>query len=379
MPLWNQHLQVDIWVWFERMQYWFTHHSFVGLEGSEFLPATLLYLFIPTFLIPFGWFSYANYLPAALLVNLSVVAAHLILVRRAVSVKQFARFIFLLACFGPILLFRFDALATLTLILGLLFFLRQKYGPAGLFLGLSAAVKVYPIIFLPYLILILWQKRAGKAIATLLIYFFEAIILSVLAFFILGGDYQQILAALNFHNLKSISIESVPGSFLTGWSLLTAGQAPRLISGYGIWAIPGPAALFNRLWVLPVTLIYFSLWRRRLFKQFSWGVVLSLMLVFLVFSKNLNPQYAWWFMSLLPFVKPGRLIWLLSFAVAILNQLVYPIWYTRLLEEFYQHNQSYWLYFLLLLRNLLIICLAYLSLKIWYSPRSKTTGKLALK
>ena len=155
-------------------------------------------------------------------------------------------------------------------------------------------------------------------------------------------------------------------------------SSPGLISGYGIWAIPGPVALFNRLWVLPVAVIYLSLWQQQLFKRFDWGVIFSLMLVF-SFSKNLNPQYAWWFLSLLPFVKTSRLVWLLAFGIAILNQLVYPVYYTWLLEEFYQQNRSYWVYYLLLLRNLLIIALAYLSLKTWYSPVSKTKGKLALK
>ncbi|MDZ4228799.1 MAG: glycosyltransferase 87 family protein, partial [Patescibacteria group bacterium] len=279
---------------------------------------------------------------------------------------------------GPILLFRFDALVTLTLLFSLLAFIKRKFAWSGFCLGLATGMKVFPVIVLPYLLMILIKQKQLKSLLLLLIYFGEALLLPVLIFFLLGGNWQQIIGALNFHNLKLISIESLPGSFITGWSLITTGQPPPLLAGYGIWAIPGPAALFNRLWVVPIGLVYYFIWNQRS-KYFNWSVPLALMLVFLVFSKNLNPQYIWWFMALLPFVKAGRAIWVLTLAVTLLNQLVYPIFYTTLIEEFYQKNSSYWIYYLLLLRNLGIAALAYLSLKTLYPDSSKTKGKLALK
>jgi len=217
-------------------------------------------------------------------------------------------------------------------------------------------MKVFPIIFLPYLLLLLRRR------SVFLIYFLEALIVPILIFFILGGNREQVATALQFHNLKLISIESLPGSLITGWSLLVNGQAPALLAGYGIWAVPGPAELFNYLWLAPIGLVYYLIYRRGI-KVFNWNIPLVLILTFLVFSKNLNPQYVWWFMALLPFVKADRLTWILTLAVALLNQLVYPIFYTTLIEEFYQKNSSYWIYYLLLLRNLGIVAIAYLSLK----------------
>ncbi len=372
LPLWNQHLQVDIWVWFERIQSWFAHHSFAGLEGNEILPLTLLYLFVPVILVPFGWLNYGNYLPAALLINLAAGGLHLVFVKR--KPVFLASLLFL----GPILLFRFDALVTLMLLLAFTAFIKKKFPQTGFWLGLATGMKVFPVIFLPYLLMILVKQKQFKSLVLMLIYFGEALLLPVLIFFLLGGSWEQIGTALEFHNLKLISIESLPGSVITAWSLLTARRPPALLAGYGIWAVPGPAALFNRLWLAPIGIVYYFIWKNRS-KHFDWSIPLVLILVFLVFSKNLNPQYAWWFMAFLPFIKATLLMWILALAIALLNQLVYPIFYTTLIEGFYQQNHSYWVYYLLLLRNAGIVALAYLSLKILYPNSSKTKGKLAVK
>lgn len=354
---------MDIWVWWQRVEFWFRGRTFSGLTGNEILPLTLLYLFVPTLSIPFGWLSYANYLPAAWVLNLTVIGLHLIFIKRKTL------FLLSLLFLGPILLFRFDALVTLLLILSFVSFEKNRPAQAGFWLGLATGMKVFPIIFLPYLLLLLRRR------ALFLIYFAEALILPVLAFLVLGGNWGQVIDALNFHNLKLISIESLPGSIITGWSLLTRGGPPALLAGHGIWAVPGPAALFNRLWLVPLGLVYYLIWKNRP-RQFDWNVPLALTLVFLVFSKNLNPQYLWWFMVFLPLVKISRAVWLVALAAALLNQLVYPLFYTKLIEGFYQHNGSYWVYALLLLRNLGIV---YLTWNILYPFWSKTRVKLVSK
>ena len=360
---------MDIWVWWERVSYWFTNHSFAWLAGNEILPLTLLYIFIPAGLVPYGWLSYGNYLPAALLINLAVLAGHLFFV------KKKPIFLAGLLCLGPILLFRFDALVTLLILLSFSFFIKNRFPEAGFFLGLATGMKVFPVIFLPYLLLIFFKNKQIKSFILFIIYFAEALLLPVLIFFLMGGTSVQITHALNFHSQKLISIESLPGSIITGWSLLTQGRPPALLAGYGIWAVAGPAALFNRLWLVPLGLVYFLIYKRG-GKAFNWNVPLALILTFLVFSKNLNPQYLWWFIALLPLVKVGRLVWMVTLAVALLNQLVYPIFYTTLIESFYQQNQSYWVYYLLLFRNLGIV---YLTWKSLYPLSSKMRGKLAAK
>lgn len=362
-PIWNSHLQVDIWVLWERLNYYLSHgHSFAGLLGNEVLPATLLYLFVPAALIPIGSLGYVNYLPAMMLANLIVLVLHWTIV------PDKKTFLLSLLLFGPILLFRFDGLVTLFLLLGFLMFTKEKYHFAGFWLGLATGMKVFPIIFLPYLVLILLRKGKKKETLALLIFFVEALLIPVMAFLLLGGDLEQIKMALSFHSQKLISIESVIGSFVTGLSLLFKGTPPELIPGNGIWAVQGPAELFNRLWIVPVGLIYLLLYRRKnIGKNFSWLVPYTLMLVFLIFSKNLNPQYMWWFMAMMPFVKPSKTMILLVLGAALLNQLVFPVFYTKFVEDFYRFNESYWVYYLMLLRNLILVGVSYMSIKrLWH-------------
>jgi len=362
--LWNNYLQADVWVWWERVNYWRQQNSFTGLTGNEILPATLLYIFLPGLLVPVGWLNYGNYLPAAMLLNLAVLGLHLVLV------KNRPLFLTSLMFFGPILLFRFDAAVTLLLLTAFWAFNRQKIPLSGLALGLATGIKVFPLIFLQYLT---WLSRRRLL---LLIYFAEGLILPALIFWLLGGSGDQIAAALSFHSLKLISIESLPGSMITGWSLLLQGEPPPLLAGYGIWAIPGPAGLFNWLWLVPVGLIYAGLFFCGRLKKFSWRVPLALILLFLVFSKNLNPQYLWWYMAFLPMLKLDRPVWLAACAAAGLNQLVYPLFYTQLIEDFYQSNRQHWVYYCLLLRNVAIV---YLTWKILCPLLSETKGKLVKK
>lgn len=356
-PVWNNHLQVDIWVFWERLNYWLNNlHSFAGLTGNEILPTTLLYLFVPIALIPVGLLSYANYLPAMLLTNLVVLGMHWLIINR----KEI--FLVCLLFLGPILLFRFDALVTLTILLAFMAFIKERYKLSGFWLGLATGMKVFPVIFLPYLVLILVKQNNRKALQKLLIFFGEALLLPVFIFLLLGGSLEQVAAALAFHSQKLISIESVPGSLITGWSLLFSGSPPDLIPGNGIWAVPGPAALLNRLWMIPIALVYaFICLRQNLLSKFSWTVPFVLVLVFLVFSKNLNPQYLWWFMVFLPFIKPSRLMLMLVLGSALLNQLVFPLFYNTFVEDFYRQNLSYWVYYLLLLRNAILVVITYLS------------------
>lgn len=376
-PLWNTHLQVDIWVWWERIDYWLTHLSFAGLSGNEILPATLAYFFTPLLLIPVGWASYSNYLPAALTVNLLVVAAHIYLVYRYAPAGLPWMLGGILAL-GPILLFRFDPLVTLLMVGGILLWLRNRWAAAGLLLGWATAMKVFPVIFIPYLGYLMWQRRWWRPMWIFGIYFAEGLILPILIFFLLGGNWDQVIEALSFHEKKLISIESLPGTAITGWNLLVNGVPPRPIPGYGIWAVAGPADWFNRWWWLPVAGLYYWIFRQAKLK-FSWQVPIGLLVVFLAANKNLNPQYLWWFMALLPFTRPGRLIGWLAILVAVINQLVYPIFYSNLIEDFYQQNQSYWVYYLLVLRNLGIGYLTWLILKIRYWSWSRIKGKRSLK
>ena len=366
-PAWNAHMQVDVWISWQRISYWFGHaKSFVGLTGNEILPATLLYVFIPTLITANSGLSYSIYLPLAMIVNLIAVASHGFLARDKVI------FLTTLLFLGPILLFRFEPMVTLFMLMSFEAFSHERYKQSGLWLGLATAMKVFPVIFLPYYALILWKRRELRSVLGLVLFFGEALLASVLAFLLMGGSTLQIMEALSFHSHKLISIESIQGSLITGLSMLKSGVPPTLIPGNGIWSVAGPAALFNKLWLIPIAIAYYFVWKSdSLTKNFSYKVPYVLTLIFLVFSKNLNPQYLWWFMVLLPFIKPSKFVWGLTLVTALINQVVFPLYYTTFVESFFRQHQEYWIYYLLLLRNVGVVIICYLATKDLFWPEIK--------
>lgn len=369
LPLWNAHLQIDVWVWYERVTYFFRHQSFSGLKGNELLPTTLFYVFIPA--IFSGWSSvvYFLYLQATIAVNLFILLLHYLSCRSHDWVIKAGLFSLLILSFGPIALFRFDGLATLLVILGLLFWQKKKFSFSGLALGLATGIKLYPLIFIPYLSLILFTHRRFKPLKNFLVFYLIAILLPIFAFFSFGGSFNQIVEALSFHGNKYVSIESLPASLLTAFSLLKFHQPPPLLAGYGVWGIDLSFVtklqlpFFNYIWIFPVGIFYlYLLFTKKFLQQINLGIIFCLTLVFLVFSKNLNPQYIWWFVSLFPFLKFNPLIFVLLLFINIFNQLVYPLFYTQFIENFYQQNQQFAVFYCLLLRNLLIVILTVVGL-----------------
>lgn len=382
--LWRGHLEIDTWNYFLKIEDFIKTGSFFTAIGNEILPATTMFIFLPSLFIRWHPFLYSNYLMSFFMVVFLVLGLHWYLVQKNSSFWQTLMFLSLLLIFGPINLFRFDGLAAFLVVLGLILFRQDRFGLAGLFLGLTTAVKIYPIIFLPYLLLIFFSRRQFKSMSIFLLIFGLAIINPILIFINFGGQISQIIEGLNFHNLKYVSIESLPGSFLTLWNLLTLSYPPRLIGGYGVWGITTPLIaglgldFFNRFWLVPVAIFYLFLTRqKKLLKEINFGIIFSLTILFLVFSKNLHAQYIWWFMSIFPFIRIQAakkweylLMFILLIFISVFNQIMYPLFYTQFFVDFYQHNQHYEVYYALLIRNILIVYLLVISLK--YAFQNKT-------
>ncbi|MBU1500179.1 DUF2029 domain-containing protein [Patescibacteria group bacterium] len=367
-PAWNRHLQTDVWIWYERVTNFFQHQSFNGLKDNELLPATLLYVFLPALASGWSVAPYFLYLKATLWVNLLILLGHFIAGTDKHRLLKICLFSILVLAFGPISLFRFDGAATLLVILGLIFWLKQKFSLSGLALGLATGIKIYPVIFLPYLLLL--NRKRPVLLQRFILFYLAALLAPVLIFFALGGRWEQVVSSLAFHGNKYVSIESLPASLLTGLSLLKFHQPPPLLAGYGVWGIDLSfitnlkLQFFNLIWLLPVGGFYLYLWAKKgSLKKLNFDIIFCLTLIFLVFSKNLNPQYIWWFLSLYPFLKFNPLSFILLIFICIFNQLVYPLFYTQFLEDFYRYNQHYQIFYCLLLRNLLIVALTVVSLR----------------
>jgi len=177
--------------------------------------------------------------------------------------------------------------------------------------------------------------------------------------------------------LKYVSIESLPGSLLTLISLIFTKSPPQLLGGYGVWGITTflienlGLAFFNYFWLIPITWFYVFLIKQKSFlKKLYPSVFFFLTLLFLVFSKNLHPQYIFWFITFFPLLqfkskakKTYLIMYFLLLTMAYLNQNVYPLLYTGFIKNFYQQGQQVEIFYLQLLRNLSIVALLILSFK----------------
>ena len=369
-PLWRGHLEIDVWVWYQRMEYFFKNHSFTGLKNNEILPATLIYIFLPRLLAGWNNLTYSSYFSAALIINLLVILTTIILVKKNSPSFRFWLFPSLLLLTGPILLFRFDTFVALLILFSIYLFRHQKLAYSAFSLGLATAMKVYPIIFFPYFLLVLWHQDRLQRLFIFLANFLLALIVPIAIFSLLGGNLKQILTSLEFHALKPVSIESLPGSLFTATSIIFKHRPPALLGGYGIWGITTPLItalglkFFNSFWILPIGLFYLCVLKRpKLYRHLRVSILFCLVLLFLVFSKNLHPQYIWWFLSLFPLLKFNPLSFILLIFIAIFNQLVYPLFYTQFFIDFYQSNRYYEVFYALLIRNILIVALLIASLK----------------
>jgi len=370
-PSWKSHLEIDTWVWYQRIDFFRTHgKSFAGLEGNEILPATLLFLFIPAVFSGLSKIDYGLYLKSALGLNLLILLFHVLLCKKQANFVKTLFFLLVLLLIGPIMLFRFDAAVTLLVLLSIWFFKKKNFALSGFSLGWAFAMKIFPIIFLPYFLLVLWFKPKNRLqIIPFLAFFTIPIILSALVFLSLGSTLEQITEALNFHSLKYVSIESIPGSLLTAVYLFFNKKPLPLLGGYGLWGVKSKFVdtlglqFFNYLWILPVGIFYlFLIFKRVFLKKLYLGVFFWTILLFLVFSKNLHPQYIFWFIAFFPFLKIKTKGWVdylamffLLSTIALLNQNIYPRLYTAFIENFYYRGQQHEIFYLQLLRNLSIV------------------------
>lgn len=268
----------------------------------------------------------------------------------------------LVLCAGPIILFRFDLLVILLLVLAILAFKKGSFLFSGLFMGLATITKLFPVILLPYFLLLILSTKKYKEFCLFLASFIFAV--GITFFFYAYITNQNLLVIIrNMNTVLSVSVhmESVIGSLLT------------IITGF---TNPGPHGVefINAIWVLSP--LYF-LGHARIFKLISpfflvaiYAVVflkyhrskilnistcLLVVLSLLITSQLLSPQYILWPAFLLLLLPEKSLTNLfLIFLALICTQVIYPLNYGELID-FYNLGINQYLFFIIALRNLLLV------------------------
>ena len=92
-------------------------------------------------------------------------------------------------------------------------------------------------------------------------------------------------------------------------------------------------------------------------KSFKVEIPFLLILLFLIFSKVLTPQYLFWSVLLLPLFARSKLVLFTTALILLLTQYIYPLHYNDLIWKFYVDGSQSLVFYILVLRNFLMVLL----------------------
>ncbi len=292
---------------------------------------------------------------------------------------------------GPIILHRFELLLFLFINLSVLLFEQKKYLLSGVFLGIAFCTKLFPIFLAPLFVIYLFFNKKYKQTLLYLIGFGASLILVYLIYNVgLKGDFLKVLSDLKIHQLKPVHIESVYGSILTIIPFITKGSYAL---GKGDWGIFGidtsfnilPLSFYNYFFIIPLGVFYLAfLYLTFKTKKFYYENLFFIMLIFLIFSKILTGQYLLWYLLFLPlidFKKYTKSNWFLlcifaTFMASFLTQFIYPLKYTVLVDTFYSTGEFGEIFWMLFIRNMLLIFILVSGLISFFNIHKKSNKSI---
>lgn len=370
-PAYYMHLYPDVFAFHARALYFWEHFTLNGLGYNEYQPGAIAFFillghvfFIDPSVEGFKWALFS-----ANIVIFALIAWLLIKMQKTSGIFLMS---ILLAVLGPILLFRFDSLVVLLTVWSFYLWEKDKKEYSLIVLAFSVITKVYPLIFLPYLLVLSFKK--GKKLEPFYLFFvfttsFLVFLLSYTFFFNIG--LQETLASYNFHGYKSVATESIWASLIYLSRLLSGSPLPGMESAYGINAILRKEVypsiqFYNYFWVLPVGLLsLFYFFKNKHWEKIDYQFINLLLLTFLIFSKVLCNQYLGWFLLTLPLIGIKTLLqrtWIINIFIiiltAILHTFIYPLNYSEWLAVFTEQKIDLFLLWIMIGSNLLLPVLA---------------------
>lgn len=370
-PAHYMHLYPDVFAFHDRALYFWENGNLNNLGHNEYQPGAIAFFIAlsPIFLINQTVETFKVALSATNIVFILLIAFLLIKMKKTSGVFLLSIILILL---GPILLFRFDLLVILLTVFSLYLWERKKRDLAMFTLAFAIITKVYPLIFLPYL---LFQsfKSGKKSEPFYLLFVFSASFLTyLLAYtYFFQISLQDSWISYNFHNLKSVATESVWASGIYFYHLISGLPLPGMESAYGINAIARKEVFpsiqfYNYFWVLPLGVLYLVYF----FKAKHWGKIdyqfLNLvLLVFLILYKVFNNQYMAWFLFMLPLIDLKILLrktWVINiflvFLTIVLHTYIYPLNYSAWLAILTEGKMDLFLLWVMMTSSVILPILA---------------------
>lgn len=388
-PLWRPHLQVDVVTFQMRAVHFEQTGSWAGMAYNEYQPGALWY-FVGLGALTSTPQQFDAFLTTTVLANLALIAAHFYFFKRHSHPYAPHFFLFLLLATGPILFFRFELVVSLLVLWSWQYFRQHRWGVSAGLLGLAVAIKLYPVVLLPLVVAEAARRKNWRQVMLAVPWFMLGLLGPVVLLMLFGASGESIKAGIDFHNLKPVGLEGLWGSGITllqSWLDIPL----RITPGYGVHGLTADLPLLsnkllNQAWLLPYGIVMLAtawLFRRRGYTD--PGLAFFLLLTFVLFAKVLNPQYVWWYVVFLPLIplswySPRRwvLVLLTAGASLVLTQWVYPLHYSEFLSWFTTQDSSPTLFYLSVLRNVLLVALFALSvLGFWRArliPQKKFTA-----
>lgn len=277
---------------------------------------------------------------------------------------------------GPIVLMRYDGIVTALAVAGLLATVhttgsrsapaaeRRTWALRGALLGLGAVVKVWPAVLLLGLDSVKHGRRAlAWATATALAVCGVLAALLPGAFSFLGGQTN-----------RGIEVESVLASpfMIASWF----GYPVHVVHAYGAFQVSAPGVSLLGSGSLLLTVLGFGLvlwWRTRRSHGLTWtpalmyDVSFTVLLIMVVTSRVLSPQYLIWLMGLAALClaedapghratlmgRPARLVML----CVLVTQIEFPLLFGQVLHH------GFWGTALVAARNLTLLAATWLALR----------------
>ncbi|MDQ3982588.1 MAG: DUF2029 domain-containing protein [Actinomycetota bacterium] len=303
--------------------------------GIEYPPGTLPFIVAPGVSKPLDDTYRTRFVLLMIAVDLAGLLALLVLARRWGSVAGAWLWVAAVPLLGPIAYNRLDLIPAVATILAVERLSARSWFGGGGWLGYGAVAKVYPVLFLPVAFAAARRKQviAGAAVVGLLF------VLPYVGF--LDDLYRNVIG---YHTERGIQIES-----LWGFLLLLASKFGHAIGiNYSFGALHVDSELATAMkavaQVLSLAVVALGVWLAvRLRKRDrdasapeTAGIMFMTMAGTMAFGTVFSPQFLLWLSALAAAVLCERGSWLRVPALAVLpialmTQLVYPFFYSRLI------------------------------------------------
>lgn len=266
---------------------------------------------------------------------------------------------------------RFDIGPTFLVALAFYLIFSDRPVLGGVVLGLGAAAKLYPALYLPLLLIYFWCGRQERRYAFQIWAGFGVANLIVTLPFIVFG-WSGMLNFLEYHSQRGIQIESYYASVIwVGNKLGMANISTEVDHGsdniISDWS-PALSQLSTYVIVVGLLAIYACAWwvasRAKQKKQEPEWLLQSALVItiwFIISNKVLSPQYMLWLLPFVPAIRFNK-IWLL-WGTLLLSTIAYPFMSKAV------HNLDALPLDIILARN--VFLLAFFCWQLWDFIRSK--------